>query len=410
MTIASSLREYVLLDRHVFENRFDHHVGVSQLAIVVGENDRLPAFPRLFLRQTSALHLVHEHAEHHLPGFFDLIAARLDDDYRNVRICEGNRDAGAHRAAADHSGFLDLADVALRTGEAGNLTEFTFREEHVAQRLRGSRADEFFEQPRLTRESSRERQFERRFDGVDHLVCGESSVLFGRAHFVRLRDDERNRVCRKTSERNLHRRDAAFGFARVLPGSLDDVTGDDFVDQFFSLGIRGVDRFAFEHHLQRVLSTDEPRQPLGAAGAGKQTELDLRQTEFGTLGRDSIIACQRKLQPSAHCVAVDGRDVHLFSPFDRGNDVADVLCVRVGLGSKVVYIGTGAEKAVCSGENDGVYRLVPFGGLDFLQQLCGICERERVDRRIVQDNRLDRHAMPPRAICGRDRTASLAAS
>ena len=80
------LREDVLLDVHVFEDGFDHDVGIGQLAPIVGEFDRLAALPGLLLRQLALLHLVHEHAHHRLAGLIDRFVVRVDDDAPECRL------------------------------------------------------------------------------------------------------------------------------------------------------------------------------------------------------------------------------------------------------------------------------------------------------------------------------------
>ena len=54
--------------------------------------------------------------------------------------------------------------------------------------------------------------------------------------------------------------------------------------------------------------TDEPWQPLRAACAGDQAELDLRLPELRVLGRDPDVAGHRELEPAAQAVAVDRGD------------------------------------------------------------------------------------------------------
>ena len=53
---------------------------------------------------------------------------------------------------------------------------------------------------------------------------------------------------------------------------------------------------------------DEPRQPLRAAAAGDQAELDLRLSELRVVGDDADVAAHRELEPAAEAEAVDRGD------------------------------------------------------------------------------------------------------
>ena len=59
----------------------------------------------------------------------------------------------------------------------------------------------------------------------------------------------------------------------------------------------GVDGIAVEKHLHRRTAADDPRQPLRAAPAGDDTQLDLGLAEFGVTAGDADVAGQSSSQP-----------------------------------------------------------------------------------------------------------------
>ena len=68
------------------------------------------------------------------------------------------------------------------------------------------------------------------------------------------------------------------------------------------------DRVADQVHLERLLGADQPRQPLGAAEAGDDPELDLGLAEDGRLGGDPEVARHRQLAAAAEGERVDRGD------------------------------------------------------------------------------------------------------
>src|SRR5262249_17472050 len=66
------------------------------------------------------------------------------------------------------------------------------------------------------------------------------------------------------------------------------------------------DRLRGEDHPQRALATDQARRALGAAERRRETEVDLRLAEFGTLTRDGERCGFDDLTPPAMGQSVDG--------------------------------------------------------------------------------------------------------
>ena len=61
----------------------------------------------------------------------------------------------------------------------------------------------------------------------------------------------------------------------------------------------GIDRLPGQDHRQRFSHADEPRQPLGAAGAWNEAELDFGQAEPGGGRCNAIMTAERDLEPAA---------------------------------------------------------------------------------------------------------------
>ena len=83
---------------------------------------------------------------------------------------------------------------------------------------------------------------------------------------------------------------------------------DHAVDEPELERLLGDDRIADEVHLERLVRADQPRQPLRAAEAGDDPELDLRLAEQRRARRDAHVAGHRELAAAAEGEAVDGGD------------------------------------------------------------------------------------------------------
>jgi hypothetical protein len=73
----------------------------------------------------------------------------------------------------------------------------------------------------------------------------------------------------------------------------------------------GVHHPAGEDQVLGPRRADQPGQPLGAARAGDEAELDLGLAELGVVGDDPPVAGQRQLAAAAERVPGDGRDHRL---------------------------------------------------------------------------------------------------
>ena len=89
--------------------------------------------------------------------------------------------------------------------------------------------------------------------------------------------------------------------------ALEDVVDDAEFLRFFER-----ERVARDHQLDRLALADQARQPLRAAGAGKNAEVHFRQADLARiLARDANVGSHGDLQAAADAVAVDRRDHQL---------------------------------------------------------------------------------------------------
>ena len=153
------------------------------------------------------------------------------------------------------------------------------------------------------------------------------------------------------------------------------------------MGGLGRDMLAAGHHLQRLFDADDARQALGAAGAGQEADIDLRQAGLGRRDGDTIVRHQRHLQTPAQGGAVDRRDHRLGRVLD---DVLDVLQGRTGHGlAELGDVGAGDEGLAVADQHDRLDRRVGDGGLEGALQPLADHGRQGVDRRRVQRDDAD---------------------
>ena len=107
-------------------------------------------------------------------------------------------------------------------------------------------------------------------------------------------------------------------------GRGDEVAGrHDGVDDFHALRLRDPDLVALEQELQRVARHHHARDALGAAGAGKQPDLDFGKADarFRIVGSDPVMAGEAQLEAAAERHTVDRRDPRLAAGFQPAIDL-----------------------------------------------------------------------------------------
>ena len=154
----------------------------------------------------------------------------------------------------------------------------------------------------------------------------------------------------------------------------------------------GIDRLPGQDHRQRLGHADEPRQPLGAAGAGNEAELDFGQAEPGGGRCNAIMTAERDLEPAAQRGSMQGRDHRFGHCIQRRDHIARTrrFWRLVELGD----VGAGNESAAGAGQHDRMNRRVSFGALKRVDQPRTNVDIEGIDRWIVDHDDGDAAVAP----------------
>src|SRR5215831_3874586 len=102
---------------------------------------------------------------------------------------------------------------------------------------------------------------------------------------------------------------------------------NDLVDKPDAIGLLRADGLSGQNELERAALSDQPRQPLRAAAAGKQPQLDLGLAELRVLDGDTDGARHCRLATAAQRKAVDCRDHRLAEILD---EIEHLLPVAAG--------------------------------------------------------------------------------
>jgi hypothetical protein len=98
-----------------------------------------------------------------------------------------------------------------------------------------------------------------------------------------------------------------LGIAEAFERECDWVLGD-CVYQPIKQGVAGMQLLGGEKHLQCAGLTNDPRKALGASPAGDETEGSAAMSKDSVWARDSVTACERQVESTAHAVALNGGD------------------------------------------------------------------------------------------------------
>ena len=103
--------------------------------------------------------------------------------------------------------------------------------------------------------------------------------------------------------------------------------------------------------------TDEPGEPLRAPGSGNDAEQDLGLADARVLRRDAEVARHRELETAAQRVAADRGDHRARDRGDRVERLAepDRDAARRLAVAELVDVGTGCERLVAPGDDDGFH-------------------------------------------------------
>jgi len=138
------------------------------------------------------------------------------------------------------------------------------------------------------------------------------------------------------------------------------------VDQTQRQSLGRADRGTGQHQAQGIRGTDQTRQPLGAAGAGQQAQIDLGQAQQGAGIGNAVMRRQRQFQTAAKGSAVQGRDHGFRAGFDQPGELAEAHR-KIGF-AKLGNIGTGGKAPALPAQHDGADAGVLHGNGQRLHQ------------------------------------------
>jgi hypothetical protein len=150
----------------------------------------------------------------------------------------------------------------------------------------------------------------------------------------------------------------------------------------FELGRR--DRRTRHDHVERRLQPDHPRQPLRAAGAGQQAELDFGQRDLRIGLRHAVVGAERQLQPAAHADTRDRSDHRLGRVFERSDQRRQPRLAQGIRRAEFLDIGATRERALAAGDDDRLHLGLGQCAIQRLHQALAQCGAQSVDRRMVQ--------------------------
>ena len=170
----------------------------------------------------------------------------------------------------------------------------------------------------------------------------------------------------------------------------------DLLDEAPGVRRRGVDGVAPEIEKVRASGADEPRQPLRAAAARDQAELDLGLAELRVVGADPDVAAHRELEAAAEAVAVDrgdeGRVGRVHAVAERMQSAGGATLVAAGLAQRreLLDVGTGDEGALAgASQHDRARALVAVEPVELRFELGQERSRELVHGRVVDRDERD---------------------
>ena len=295
------------------EHGLDHEVALGDRVLVRAAVEQRHPLLDLVGREASSRRAALVVAADRGQAAVESVAVLLDDRYRKPGVGEGHRDAAAHRAGAEHADAANVPDRCVG-GNVGNLARRTLGEEVVAlcPRLRVG-----MEGPRqlgLAGEALVERQRGRRFDALNADLGGiEATGPAGDAtpeiveepwilpdHRAVTLDVPHTGQAPSLRHGTQGEAERAGGEAAFL------VAVRHRVDEPQFQRLVGGDVLTAGDHLERPRHTDQPRQPLSAAAARQDAQLDLGQAEPRFRVGHPEVAGHRHLEASAQGRAVDG--------------------------------------------------------------------------------------------------------
>ena len=156
----------------------------------------------------------------------------------------------------------------------------------------------------------------------------------------------------------------------------------DARDEAGALGLGRIHHAAGQDQVHRLGLADRARQPLRAADAGNDAELDLGLAELRVVGGDDDVAHHRELAAAAEREARDRRDHRLAHPRDAIPVRREVALedVDVGLVRHLLDVGAGRERLLGAGDDHAADLLVGLERVDRGGQFGVELGVERVER------------------------------
>ena len=165
------------------------------------------------------------------------------------------------------------------------------------------------------------------------------------------------------------------------------VTVDHVVDEPRLQRLGGADVAARGHHLQCLGHTGQAGEPLGAAAAGEQAEVDLGEAELRRRHGDAVVSGQCSFESATECGAVDRGDhgdrrvLHGGLHFVESDGL-------LGAAAELGDVGAGDERATVADHDDTLRAVVDRLGQSVEQALADV-PAQRVDGRVVDDDHGD---------------------
>ena len=166
-----------------------------------------------------------------------------------------------------------------------------------------------------------------------------------------------------------------------------EVAARDLVDETVGERLLAADRVAHRAHLERLGHADHARQPLGAAGAGEQADLDFGLAVLRLGVAHAVVRAHRDLEPAAERGAVNGRDHRLGAVLHRVLHFAQAGAARRLV--ELADVGAGDESAALAREHDRLDVGVRDRLLHALGEALADVPGQSVDRRVVDQKKTD---------------------
>ena len=194
---------------------------------------------------------------------------------------------------------------------------------------------------------------------------------------------------------------------RREPGACGDdrfARGHERVDDAERFSLLRSLALALQHHHERRLHADHPRQTLRAAGARQEPDLSFGQTQlnFRIVGQRAVMARQSDFEAAAQRQPFE-RDRDRFAArlqsaerlVEREHPIERRLQIRRGLvRADLAEIGAGAKAALFAGREDDAFdRVVALHRLHDLREIAHHALRDRVHRPAGHVERDERYAV-----------------